>query len=140
MPNPATFANAGSPQETHSPTGCHVLLEFSGCPAESLADSAAIEAGMVRVTDESGATLVKTVFHPFSPQGVSGVLIIAESHVTIHTWPECGYAAFDIFTCGNRDVALQIRQGLIDWLQPEHVAEREFERRPEGSLPISSKS
>jgi S-adenosylmethionine decarboxylase len=65
------------------------------------------------------------------------VVVIAESHVTVHTWPECGYAAFDIFTCGQREVALRIRRGLIDWLRPGHVAEREFERRPHGSVPLA---
>ncbi len=115
--------------------GCHLLLEFSGCDAKSLLDPRMMEANMEQVVDDSGATRVKTVFHQFAPQGVSGVIVIAESHVTVHTWPEHGYAAFDIFTCGERVVALRIKQGLIDWLKPGHVSSREFERRPAGINP-----
>ena len=50
---------------------------------------------------QSGATIVRSVFHRYNPQGVSGVVVIAESHISIHTWPEYGYAAVDFFTCGN---------------------------------------
>jgi len=130
---PKTHSQPGA---VHSPRGCHLLLEFSGCDAAALLDADAIGTAMEKVVDDSGATRVETVFHTFAPQGVSGVVVIAESHVTIHTWPEYGYAAFDIFTCGQREVALRIRQGLIDWLRPDHIEEREFERRPSGSVPV----
>jgi S-adenosylmethionine decarboxylase len=57
---------------------------------------------MNRAADISGATIIKSVFHKFSPHGISGVIVIAESHFSIHTWPEFGYCALDIFTCGDK--------------------------------------
>ena len=56
---------------------------------------------MLRAAEETGATVIGKIFHQFSPQGVTGVVAIAESHLCIHTWPEFGYAAVDIFTCGE---------------------------------------
>jgi S-adenosylmethionine decarboxylase proenzyme len=60
-----------------------------------------LEKMLCRTAESIGATVLKSVFHQFCPQGVSGVVVIAESHLCIHTWPEYGYAAVDIFTCGN---------------------------------------
>ena len=84
-----------------SALGRHILAEFYGCPAEMLNDPAQIEQDMVSAALEAGAEIRETVFHKFSPQGVSGVVVISESHLAIHTWPEFGYAAVDIFTCGQ---------------------------------------
>ncbi len=84
-----------------SALGRHILAEFYGCPAEMLNDPAQIEQDMVAAALEAGAEIRETVFHKFSPQGVSGVVVISESHLAIHTWPEFGYAAVDIFTCGQ---------------------------------------
>ncbi len=58
-----------------------------------------IRTTLLKVAELAGATVVNDCFHRFSPQGVSGVVVIAESHLSIHTWPECGYAALDFFTC-----------------------------------------
>jgi S-adenosylmethionine decarboxylase len=84
-----------------SALGRHILAEFYGCPAAMLNDPAQIEQDMVAAALEAGAEIRETVFHKFSPQGVSGVVVISESHLAIHTWPEFGYAAVDIFTCGQ---------------------------------------
>jgi S-adenosylmethionine decarboxylase len=81
--------------------GRHILAEFYNCDNEILNDTKKIEKIMNEATDKSGATIVKSVFHSFNPWGVSGVVVIAESHLTIHTWPEYGYAAVDVFTCGD---------------------------------------
>lgn len=82
--------------------GFHILAEFYGCNKTCLDDIAEIEAFMVAAAVKAGAEVREVVFHKFSPQGVSGVVIISESHLTIHTWPELNYAAVDIFTCGKR--------------------------------------
>jgi len=84
-----------------SALGRHILAEFYGCPAETLNDQARIERDMVAAALEANAEVRETVFHKFSPHGVSGVVVISESHLAIHTWPEFGYAAVDIFTCGQ---------------------------------------
>jgi S-adenosylmethionine decarboxylase len=81
--------------------GRHVLAEFHGCSAEVLNDLQLIEKLMVSAALEAGAEVREVVFHKFSPQGVSGVVVISESHLAIHTWPELGYAAVDVFTCGK---------------------------------------
>lgn len=84
-----------------SALGRHVLAEFYGCPDTILNDLAQIRQEMVTAALIAGAEVRETVFHQFSPQGVSGVVVISESHLAIHTWPEFGYAAVDIFTCGQ---------------------------------------
>jgi len=84
-----------------SALGRHILAEFYGCPPEILNDMGRIERTMVDAALEAGAEIREVAFHKFSPQGVSGVVVISESHLAIHTWPELGYAAVDVFTCGN---------------------------------------
>jgi len=81
--------------------GRHILVEFIGCSSEILNDVSIIEKEMVQGAQESGATVINSTFHHFSPYGVSGVVVIQESHLAIHTWPEFGYAAVDLFTCGD---------------------------------------
>ncbi len=80
--------------------GRHLLVELFSCAQEILDDLEKIEALMKEAARLSGATIVESVFHRFQPHGISGVVVIAESHLAIHTWPEHGYAAVDFFTCG----------------------------------------
>ncbi|WP_054696672.1 adenosylmethionine decarboxylase [Syntrophomonas palmitatica] len=82
--------------------GRHVLAELYGCKFEVLNDINRVEDIMVNAALEAGAEIREFVFHKFSPQGVSGVVVISESHLAIHTWPELGYAAVDVFTCGEK--------------------------------------
>ena len=81
--------------------GRHILVEFSNCKADVLSDVSAIEEAMVKAAQVAGATVINSTFHHFSPYGVSGVVVIQESHLAIHTWPEFKYAAVDLFTCGD---------------------------------------
>ncbi len=90
--------------------GKHLLLELKDCDKGVLNDVSLLRGALLAAASECGATVLGESFHRFSPQGVSGVVIIAESHLFIHTWPEYGYAAADIFTCGNS-------------VQPERAAE-----------------
>lgn len=82
--------------------GRHILLELHGCDAGALNDVEALEKSFVTAAQESNATVLRTAFHKFNPHGVSGVVIISESHLTVHTWPEYEYAAVDIFSCGDK--------------------------------------
>jgi S-adenosylmethionine decarboxylase len=82
--------------------GRHVLAEVYGCDFEILNDLEKIREIFVSAALSAGAEVRETAFHRFSPQGVSGVVVISESHLAIHTWPELGYAAVDVFTCGDR--------------------------------------
>ena len=81
--------------------GRHILVEFFECDPQALNDIPGIEAAMVQAAQDSGATVLSSDFHHFSPHGVSGVVLIQESHLAIHTWPEYQYAAADLFTCGD---------------------------------------
>lgn len=81
--------------------GRHILVEFFNCNPEIMNDVSLIEQGMVEAASTAGATVINSTFHHFSPYGVSGVVVIQESHLAIHTWPEYGYAAVDLFTCGD---------------------------------------
>lgn len=82
-------------------TGRHLLVEYQNCNPDHLNDVASIERLMNEAARAAGSTIVASVFHPFTPQGVSGVVVIEESHLSIHTWPEHRYAAVDFFTCGD---------------------------------------
>ena len=84
-----------------SALGKHILVEFLGCEPEKLNDVTYIETSMLEAAEKSGATVINSTFHHFSPFGVSGVIVIQESHLAIHTWPEYQYAALDLFTCGE---------------------------------------
>ena len=84
-------------------TGTHLLVEYHGCNKERLDDKEFLEQLFEDAAKATGANVVATVFHRYSPQGVSGVVVIEESHLSLHTWPEYGYAAVDIYTCGDCD-------------------------------------
>jgi spermidine synthase len=81
--------------------GRHIIVEFYDCTPELLNDVVHIQKSMEAAAEEAGATLINSTFHHFSPYGVSGVVVIQESHLAIHTWPEYGYASVDLFTCGD---------------------------------------
>jgi S-adenosylmethionine decarboxylase proenzyme len=83
----------------HNGLGLHILMEFHECTPEVLNDGTFLEQVMNTAAELADATIIKSVFHQFSPQGVTGVVVVAESHLAIHTWPEYGYAAVDFFTC-----------------------------------------
>jgi len=81
--------------------GSHVLAELFDCDQTILNDAESVEMHMKSAAKVCGATIVNSVFHTFNPHGVSGVVVIAESHLAIHTWPEYSFAAIDVFTCGH---------------------------------------
>ncbi len=81
--------------------GRHILVEFACCNPDVMNDVTGIEQAMVKAAEDAGATVINSNFHHFSPYGVSGVVVIQESHLAIHTWPEYQYAAVDLFTCGE---------------------------------------
>ena len=82
--------------------GRHLIVEYYDCNLKVLDEIELIEEAMLKATEEMNATRVAHTFHKFAPQGVSGAVIIEESHLTIHTWPEYGYAAVDFYSCGTK--------------------------------------
>lgn len=89
-----------------TPVGIHCIMELYDCGREALNDEAYVRASVEEAARVSRSTLLQLTSHPFEPQGVTAVALLAESHLSVHTWPEYGYAAVDIFTCGE-----QVRPG-----------------------------
>ena len=83
--------------------GRHLIAEYYGCHAPTLDDVDSIRSFMLQAARAVGANILGDMFHTFEPHGVSGSVVIAESHLSIHTWPENGYVAVDIYTCGGLD-------------------------------------
>jgi S-adenosylmethionine decarboxylase len=81
--------------------GRHLLLELFDCDPDAINSLDIVKASMVEAAKRAQATIVDVVFHEFNPFGISGVVVIAESHLAIHTWPEYRYAAVDVFSCGE---------------------------------------
>ena len=108
--------------------GRHILTEFYGCNSQVLSDVDMIRQYMEEATRITGATIVQSIFHLFSPHGVSGVIIISESHLAIHTWPEYGYAAIDLFTCGEDVDPWKAYTFLKEKLGARHVSTMEMKR------------
>ena len=81
--------------------GTHLLLELKDCNSKTLGNLEFVQETLKNAALEAKATIVEVAFHEFSPFGISGMVVIAESHLAIHTWPEYGYAAVDVFTCGD---------------------------------------
>jgi S-adenosylmethionine decarboxylase len=116
--------------------GRHILAEIYGCDFGTLNDIKRVEEIMVNAALEAGAEVRECVFHKFSPQGVSGVVVISESHLAIHTWPELGYAAVDVFTCGDRVNPWDACNYLVDKFQAGHMTATEMKR---GIMDVSHK-
>lgn len=108
--------------------GRHILAEMYGCSEEILNNVHEIEKIMVKSALEAGAEVREVAFHKFSPQGVSGVVVISESHLTIHTWPELGYAAVDVFTCGDRINPWDACNYLADSFNAKNMTATEVKR------------
>jgi S-adenosylmethionine decarboxylase len=105
--------------------GVHLIIDLHG--AKGLDDIDLIEATLRRCVDAAGATLLHIHLHHFQPNGVSGVAVLAESHISIHTWPDAGYAALDVFMCGraNPDACVPV---LRDAFKAKHVEVEEILR------------
>ncbi|MFH1087232.1 MAG: adenosylmethionine decarboxylase [Chloroflexota bacterium] len=108
--------------------GRHLLLELGDCNPETLNDVDILRDCLCEAARTAGATVVGEAFHRFSPHGVSGVVIISESHLSIHSWPEFGYAAADIFTCGTSTDPLKAAQFIIDKLESRQPSVTEMKR------------
>lgn len=82
--------------------GTHYIVEMFGCPEHLLNDRIFVNVAMREAVIASDTELIEGISHQFSPQGVTALGLLSESHISIHTWPEHGYVAVDIFTCGTR--------------------------------------
>jgi S-adenosylmethionine decarboxylase proenzyme len=108
--------------------GRQILVEYYDCNFDVINDVSQIESILIEGTRKSKASIISHNFHKFSPHGVSGTVVIAESHVAIHTWPEYGYAAVDIFTCGETIDPWIIQEYLKERFQSKNVSSMEMKR------------
>lgn len=83
----------------HTPIGTHIIADLYDCT--NLSNNSSVREILLQSAKESKGTVLHTKFHDFEPQGLTGYILLAESHISIHTWPESGYAAVDVFTCGT---------------------------------------
>ena len=116
----------------------HLLVDLYGCPADLLNDVTALEKVMIEAAQRAGATVINSMFHHFSPFGVSGVVVIQESHLTIHTWPEQGFAAVDLFTCGTQTKPQRALTHLKRALQSTRIEVRQFRRGQGDALTVKT--
>ncbi len=108
--------------------GYHYIVEASGCDPEILKDSDRIKEIMFNAA-KLGKMDVKTVyFYKFSPTGVSGILVVSESHLSIHTWPENRYAAIDVFICGKESEPEKALDFILNSLNSSYAHVTEVER------------
>ena len=112
----------------HRPLGEHYIIELYGCNSNVLDNLEEISSTLLESARIAGATIIDHSFHRFSPQGVSGVVVIAESHLSIHTWPEYGYAALDLFTCNFDMDTDSVFKLLKHSFQPEDIDVRRLQR------------
>lgn len=108
--------------------GSHLLVELRDCNPAVLQSYEKVRSAMVSAAEAASATIVDVSFHEFSPFGISGMVIIAESHLSIHTWPEYGYAAVDIFTCGDLIQPAEAASYLIEQFESKNPSVVEMKR------------
>ena len=108
--------------------GRHLLLELHDCSSEVLNNLETVKAALVEAAKRAEATIIDVVFHEFNPFGISGVVVIAESHLSIHTWPEYRYAAVDIFSCGDTLKPAEAASYLVEQFQASRASCVEVKR------------
>lgn len=114
--------------------GRHVIAELWGCNPNMLDNLEMTEKVMVDAALEAGADIREVTFHKFNPQGISGVVVISESHLTIHTFPEHGYASVDVYTCGETIDPNVAAQAIAEYLEAKTIDSMEIPRG-QGPLP-----
>lgn len=141
-PNPGWNETPSSSDPTSTDAvGKHCILELYDCERSRLDDETFLRDAITAASRRAGATLLNLITHRFEPQGVTGLALLAESHISIHTWPESGYAAVDVFTCGDHTMpekacellSVELRAGrhaLRSFLRETPAAVADTERTP----------
>lgn len=109
--------------------GMHCILELYDCPATLLDDVSLVQQALREAARRSNSTFLGELCHQFEPQGITALALLGESHISIHTWPEAGYAAVDVFTCGRHTQPEAACEYLITVFQPSQHSLRKLPRR-----------
>ena len=112
----------------------HLLLELYRCDCEKLNDESFLRCTLNRAAKLANAKVLNLISNKFEPQGVTAIALLAESHISIHTWPESNYSAVDIFTCGKNMMPELASQYLIESLMAKEHSLRVIERNPPESI------
>ena len=113
----------------------HFLLELYRCDGEKLNDESFVRCTLNRAAKLAKATVLNLISNRFEPQGVTAIALLAESHISIHTWPESNYSAIDIFTCGQNMMPELASQFLIESLRAKEHSLRVIQRNPPSAVP-----
>ena len=108
--------------------GYHYVIEASGCDPEILTDANALKKILLEAAKVGEMDVRSTYFYKFTPQGVSGMVIVSESHISIHTWPEKGYAAIDVYTCDTNSKPEKTVNYILEKIKAEYAHITEIER------------
>ena len=108
------------PKEKTKYAGIHLIAEFWGC-RKIIEDPKEIKRILIEAAKAAGNIPLEVTFHKFSPQGMTGVVLLAESHIALHSWPEMNYLAIDIFTCGEKAMPKTALLVLKKYFQPKKV-------------------
>jgi len=112
----------------HLPKGRHYLIDLFECNAAILDDQAFIMETLLAAAELAGTQILHHYFHQFEPVGITGSVVIAESHINIHTWPEHNFAAVDVFTCGDTAFPKVATEYLSEKLQSKRTTVNDYER------------
>ena len=134
VPNKNQILNSFSNDQKLSHQSKHLLLELYRCDYEKLNDESFLRCTLSRAAKLANATVLNLISNKFEPQGVTAIALLAESHISIHTWPESNYSAVDIFTCGKNMLPELASQSLIEALKAEEHFLRVIERNPPASV------
>ena len=114
--------------------GKHCILELYDCDQARINDEAFVRTTLTTAAKRAGARLLNLITHRFDPQGVTGLALLAESHISIHTWPEHGYAAVDVFTCGDHTLPEKACQFLSYELGAKSSSMKSLKRESPGAI------
>ena len=134
VPQKNQILSSFSKDEKLSHQSKHLLLELYKCDSEKLNDESFLRCKLNRAAKLAKATVLNLISNKFEPQGVTAIALLAESHISIHTWPESNYSAVDIFTCGQNMMPELASQYLIESLIAKEHALRVIERNPPSSV------
>jgi S-adenosylmethionine decarboxylase len=113
-----------------APVGSHCILEMYDCSEALLNDADFVRQSLRDAAKQANATLLNEVLHQFEPQGITALALLSESHISIHTWPEVGYAALDVFTCGSHTDPEEACRYLIKAFQAGRHSIKKLRRNP----------
>ena len=130
VPDNNQILNSFSNCEKSSHQSKHLLLELYKCEYEKLNDESFLRCALNKASKLAKATVLNLISNKFEPQGVTAIALLAESHISVHTWPESNYSAVDIFTCGQNMQPELASQYLIKALKAEEHFLRIIERNP----------